>query len=94
MFDFCGENNLKKHHLDQTACKQARSILKMMFLGLALGNLSAGKKYRQCLYFLPPPKVNSAAFHGEHAAFPPLPSLDLPNSLSKAAPAQAKTPVP
>ena len=49
MFDFCGKNNLKKHHLRQTACKQARSILKMMFPGLALVSLSASKKYRLCL---------------------------------------------
>lgn len=26
MFDFCGENNLKKHHLNQTDCKQTSSI--------------------------------------------------------------------
>jgi len=54
MFEFCGKNNLKKHHLHRRACKQARSIPLMMFLGLALVSLSASKKYRQCVYIFPP----------------------------------------
>lgn len=84
MFDFCGENNLKKHHLNQTDCKQTSSIQQMILPGFALLSVSVKKKYRLglcCYYYFQFRKVNgllswrcshsSVCFHWIHPTVQP-----------------------